>query len=111
LTFQNTPTDLTSGSLAALLPATSDGSANLFAANSVTPAITTVYIADPDDSNHTNREIGVAILPGGAATGPGSSTIGCARLGAQGVSATSKVSSAAPTGSAYQLSAEARMWG
>jgi len=111
VTFQNPTTDLTAATQASLLPLTNDGASMLFAANSVTPAITTVYVVDPDDSNHTTREIGVAILPGGAATGPGSTTVGCQRTGAQGAVGASKVSYATPTGSSYQLSSEARMWG
>jgi type IV pilus assembly protein PilY1 len=109
VTFQNPTTDLTATTQSALLPATNDGSANLFAANSVTPAITTVYVADPEDG--TKREVGVAILPGGSAVGPGSTTQACPRTGAQGASGIAKVSSATPSGSAYQLSTYARMWG
>ncbi len=107
LTFQNTATDLPPVSSHA---APNDGSSNLFAVNSATPAITTLYFADPDDSAHTKREVGVAILPGGGAA-VGATSSGCARTGAAGAAGVPKVAYATPAGSSFQLASEARQWG
>jgi type IV pilus assembly protein PilY1 len=103
LTFQNESTDLTATTISNLAGAPDDSSPNLFAANSVTPAITTVYIHDPDDG--VLREIGVAILPGGAAEAPAvtSPGVGCPR--------SNKVTDASPSGYDFDSNLLARQWG
>jgi type IV pilus assembly protein PilY1 len=74
----------------------------LFAQKSGIPAITTVYVKDPDNNNKLT-EVGVAVLPGGYST-PSSTSTGCAR--------TNKVSDASPiTPHAYALGAKVRAWG
>jgi type IV pilus assembly protein PilY1 len=75
----------------------------IFGAHSATPAIATLYM-DPNDGNG-RREIGVAILPGGADGAPTSSAgLGpsCARL--------PKASDSAPP-SGYSYRANVRCWG
>jgi type IV pilus assembly protein PilY1 len=87
---------------------------NLFAPTSGTPAITTVSINDPDTTGTPLTEVGVAILPGGAATPYPSS---CQRVTCPsgGVSAggsctagAAKVSDASPSG--YPLGPWVRQW-
>jgi type IV pilus assembly protein PilY1 len=75
----------------------------IFAPTSGIPAITTISMKDPDNSD-TVEQIGVAILPGGSAS-PGSSTVGCART-------TPKISDASPESPStlYPLAPKVRMW-
>jgi type IV pilus assembly protein PilY1 len=75
----------------------------LFAAQSATPAITTLFM-DPGDGGGA-RDIGVAILPGGQNSGPTSS----AGSGSSCARATKLSDSAPPTGYAYRSAV--RCWG
>jgi type IV pilus assembly protein PilY1 len=87
----------------------------IFAAHSVTPAITSLFM-DPGDGRGA-REIGVAILPGGSKFGPpswapsapgGASTTGCARI------STSTTSNSAPPSTLstnYAARGTVRCWG
>ncbi len=75
----------------------------LFGAQSATPAVTTLFV-DPGDGNGA-REIGVAILPGGANSGPTTTAPGgpsCARA--------PKLSDSAPI-SSYTARTAVRCWG
>ena len=76
----------------------------IFADYSATPAVTTLFF-DPvaGDSGSTPHEIGVALLPGGVASGGAtSSTVSCAR--------TTKTSDAGPP-SGYPYRPNVRCWG
>jgi type IV pilus assembly protein PilY1 len=117
LTFHSNVTDEPASSSGSLASGTNDSS-NLFAAYSGTPAITTLYFTDPDANSSTPMEVGVAILPGGAAAATGSSTGSCKRLGCNGATTGAKCADASPGGtggegttSSFGLSTYVRQWG
>ncbi len=85
---------------------------NLFGSTGGTPAITTVSINDPDSSTQPGpvTEVGVAILPGGAATPfPGACPrVACPTGVASCGTGNAKISDASPSG--YPLGADVRQW-
>ena len=85
---------------------------NLFASSGGTPAIATVSINDPDSSSQPGPviDVGVAILPGGAATPYGGACprVACPTGVASCSSTSSKISDASPSG--YPLGTDVRQW-